>query len=164
MNEQEQKLVDAAKRLLDQSAAELDRDTLSRLARARKRALAAPTGRRFFIRRPVLLTGTAASLATAAAVVMLAFFSPLGRDAADQNLVADMGLLTSEESIEFFEDIEFYEWLSAVDGDEDDLSRVDLDRPLAGHAGFGLGPVGDGADRDSCRDAECRDAGVSRII
>jgi len=164
MNEQEQRLVDAAKKLLDQSAAELDRDTLSRLARARKRALAASTAHRTFFRRPALPTGMAVSLATAAAVALLAFFGPLGRDAADQNLVADMGLLTSEESIEFFEDIEFYEWLSAVDGDEGDLSRVDRDRPLAGHAGPGPGSVGDGADRDACRDAECRDAGVSRII
>ena len=107
MNEQEQRLVDAAKKMLDQSAAELDRDTLFRLSRARNRALAAPAGRRLYFRRPVLLTGMAASLATAAAVALLVFFGPLGRDAADQNLVADMGLLTSEESIEFFEDIFF---------------------------------------------------------
>lgn len=164
MNEQERKLVDAAKKLLDQSTADLDGETLTRLTRARNRALARQTERRRFFRRPVLLTGMAASLATAAAVVLLAFFGPLGQDAADQNFVADMGLLTSEESIEFFEDIEFYEWLSAVDGEEDDLSRVDGNRPLAGPAGPGLGPAGDGADRNGCRGAECGDAGISRII
>jgi len=164
MNEQEQKMAAAAKKLLDESAAELDRETLSRLTRARKRALAAPTGRRAFFGRPVLLTSMAASLATAAAVALLAFFGPLGQDAVDQNFVADIGLLTSQESIEFFEDIEFYEWLSAVDEEADDLSRVDRDRVPAGHAGSGLGAIGGGAERDGCRSSECGDAGVPRII
>ena len=43
MNEQERKLVDAAKKLLDQSTADLDRETLTRLTRARNRALARQT-------------------------------------------------------------------------------------------------------------------------
>lgn len=57
-----------------------------------------------------------ASVMTAAALVVVVIVGPLRQEAIETNLVADLGLLTAEESLEFFEDIDFYEWLSTVEG------------------------------------------------
>lgn len=159
MNEQDRKFVDSAKRLLEESVTDLDGATLAQLARARNRALAGRAERKRWLQRPWPVTGLAASVLVTAALVLLVMFGPLRQDKVDENLVADLGLLTSEESLEFFEEIEFYQWLSIVEEEEDNLSRVDADRPGTGPAGLGLLPTGDGR-----RDSGGRDAGVSRLI
>ena len=158
MNEQDRKFVDSAKRLLEESVADLDGATRSQLARARNRALAGQGEKKRWFQRPLPITGLAASVLTAAALVLFVMFGPLRQDKVDETLVADLGLLTSEESLEFFEEIEFYQWLSTVE-EEDNLSRVDDDRPVTGHAGPRLLPTG-----DSRRASGSRDAGVSRLI
>jgi len=161
MNEQDRKFVDSAKRLLEESVTDLDGATLSQLARARNRALAGRAEKKRGLRRPLSVTGLAASVLTTAALVLLVMFGPLRQDTVDENLVADLGLLTSEESLEFFEEIEFYQWISTVEEDEDNLSRVDNDRPVTGHAGPGLLPTSGDDRRDR---SGSRNAGVSRLI
>lgn len=160
MNEQEEKLADAAKRLLDESIADLDGATLSRLARARNRALAGGAVRKTFLRRPLPMFGLAASTLTAVALVLMVLFGPWQRDMQEKDLMADLGILTAEESLEFFEEIEFYQWLATADDDEDELSGLAAPRPVAGHAGAGPCPIPGNRERG----AECGNVGVSGII
>jgi hypothetical protein len=161
MNEQERKFVDSAKRLLDESVTALDCATLSRLSQARNQALAG-RGERKRLRRPFLMGGLAASVMTAVVLVLLVLVAPPKQEVAENNLVADLGLLTAEESIDFFEEIEFYEWLSAVEGEESDLACTSQCRPASGHNRPGAFPIPTGDE--GRRDAGDRDAGVSRII
>lgn len=110
--QREDKFVEVAKRLLDESVADLDGATLSRLARARNRALERRTGwGRLW--RPLPMAGLGAAMA-AAVLVLFVTLRPGGE--LDTTLVADLELVTAEESVEFFEDMEFYEWLAAEDG------------------------------------------------
>jgi hypothetical protein len=97
------------------------------------------------------------ALATAALVLFVAF-GPSPQETIEKNLVADLGLLTAEESLEFFEDIEFYEWLSTVEGEENGLSRTPDGSPNPRSRGWGLESDAGG------REAGDGDAGVSRII
>ncbi len=160
MNEQEQKMADAAKRLLDESLTDLDGATLSRLARARNRALVGGVAQKSFLRRPLPMFGLAASAMTAVALVLMVLFGPLQGDMHEKDLVADLGILTAEESLEFFEEIEFYQWLASADGEEGELSGVAAPRPVVGHGGAGPCPIPGNRERG----AECGNAGVSGII
>ncbi|WP_319587039.1 DUF3619 family protein [uncultured Desulfobulbus sp.] len=157
-DEQDRKFAAAAKQLLDQAADDLDGDTLSRLHRARNRALAGTTKRPPFFRRPLPLVITSAL--TAAALVLFVAFGPSSQETIEKNLVADLGLLTAEESLEFFEDIEFYEWLSTVEGEENGLSRTPDGSPDPRPRGWCL--ESDAGSRG--RESGDGDAGVSRII
>jgi len=110
----EERFVRAAKDLLGASVADLDGATLSGLARARSRALERRPGRRW-LWRPLPLSAMAAAMATAILVFMVAL-RPDRENGLDKALVADLELVTAEEPVEFFENIEFYEWLAAEDG------------------------------------------------
>jgi hypothetical protein len=157
-DEQERKFTEAAKQLLDQATDDLDGATLSRLHRARNQALTGAAKRLPFFRRPLPIMITSAL--TAAALVIFVAFGPSPQETIEKNLVADLGLLTAEESLDFFEDIEFYEWLSTVEGDENGLSRTHDN--YSGPGSRGLGLESDAGDRR--REAGDGNAGVSRII
>lgn len=130
MNEERQRhFAQTAKHLLDEAATHLDSDTLSQLQRARNRALAARSKPLPLYRRPWPMTGMIASALTAVALVVFVVNGPLRQEAVETNMVADLGLLTAEESLEFFEDIDFYQWLSTVEGEENGLSRTRDDSP-----------------------------------
>ncbi len=120
MNEQERKFVRSAKKLLDESVADMDSRTLSRLAGARNAALRGRTEKAAFW-RPLPLAAMAVSVS---ALILFISFSP-SRQESGEMLVADLGLLTAEDSVEFFEDMEFYEWLSILDGQAEDISCAD---------------------------------------
>lgn len=118
MNEfDRQPWVDDARRLLDASAQSLDAATLSRLNRARQAALAR--------RRPrVGAWLPALGLAGSAAAVLLAvaLWTPQRRtEAPAQHApVAAMDSETAaDDSIEFYQNLEFYAWLEAQDPDFD---------------------------------------------
>jgi hypothetical protein len=115
MNEEEKTFVDSAKRLLDTSLVDMDGATLSRLARARQRALLGHPPEKRFLNRPIFLLGTAASLAVTILLVILVMPGIFGETRTDIGMVADLSIITSEEPIDLFEDIEFYEWISALD-------------------------------------------------
>lgn len=61
-------------------------------------------------------------------------------------LVADLGLLTAEDSVEFFEDMEFYEWLSILDGQAEDISRADDLLPAPDDAAVQFRPAASDTD------------------
>ena len=105
-----------AKQLLDQSAHELDDATVAHLraarARAWQRAEAAPAAP---LRRPRprwwLPVGSVALAGVAVAVVgVLWFGTPAGIPA---NGFEDIELLASQESPDFYAELEFYHWLAS---------------------------------------------------
>lgn len=159
-DEQERALVAAAKQCLDQATDDLDNATLSRLQHARKRALAGRESRSSWIFRPLPLAGACGSVLTAAALAILLVLHPSDQEEIENNLVADLGIITAEESVEFFEDIEFYQWLSTIDDADNRLSRA---RPAV--PGLDAGFLGqESSTEDNRRTTGDGDAGVSRVI
>jgi len=150
MNDDERRLLQDSGRILRQAEEEIDAQTLSRLARGRTSALGDARRRSMF---PAV--GLAAALAGAAIGAFL-----LLRPAVivpEASLVADLELLASEEPFEFFEEIEFYEWL--VETGDQGLEASDPVGVFPDPADAGSGPVathgrtpGDG------------DAGISRRV
>lgn len=165
MSENERQFLENARQVLDGSVRDLDGATRSRLAQARNAAL--DTRKR--TRRRLLAWGTpAAGLAAAAIVGMLTLGGNGGITdvPAAETYVADLEMLTSEESLEFYENIEFYEWLSEVEN-EDDVSRgLDIGpalvaaRPRAGGAAL-VRCDGDGKETGL---TEPGDARISRLV
>lgn len=117
MTDRERKFLDDARAVLDDSVRDLDGATRSRLAQARNAAL----DRKRRTRRRLVTWGSPVGLAAAAALLAVLF---IGREApVDESYVADLDLLGSGETIEFYEDLEFYEWLAETEamesGDQD---------------------------------------------
>lgn len=103
-----------ARELLDHSADNLDRETLDRLARARQAALRGELkGRKSG--SPVAWRGAAGGLAVAAGLLMAVWvgvWQPnTTPDAVPLTAVQDMDVLTSEDQLDFIEDLEFAQWL-----------------------------------------------------
>ena len=105
----------------------LDEETLSRLAQARKRAmLEMPHGNR---RTWPVVTAITASLLVA--LIWSRWPQP---NVPDVELLESMDLLVAEESIEFYQDLEFLEWaeleeellLDALDSEQGD-TMVEID-------------------------------------
>ena len=112
----QQRFADRAKRDFDESVEGLDAATLSRLNRSRQAALeqlGAP-------KRTWVQWMPATGLAAA---VLLAVVTFRGGSEIDvlQAPASDFEILISEESIEMFEDLEFYSWLATqeLEGDSD---------------------------------------------
>ena len=106
-----------AKADFDASVEELDAATLSRLNRARHAALAElqqPT-------RQWARWVPAAGVAAAAVVAVVIVRNPAAIDGPPPTVVADMEILLGEDSIEMFEELEFYSWLDVME-QEDDVS------------------------------------------
>jgi len=105
-----------AKAVLDQSVEGLDAATASRLNQARHAALARRPARQHWF----LPAGLAS-----ACVLMLAVFTwhawrPMTSDDAIFPKAAtsgDIELVSSDDSLEFYQDLEFYAWLDAQDQD-----------------------------------------------
>jgi hypothetical protein len=110
-----------AKTLLDESAAGLDAQTLSRLNRARQAALASvrPRAQRWFIP-----TGLASACVLLLAVAAWHTYAPPGSVATTLALPltaagGDIDLVSSDDSLELYQNLEFYAWLDAQDQDSD---------------------------------------------
>lgn len=104
-DEPDQRLLHNAKALLDRSADELDTQTILRLQRARVRAMSArPRSVRWIF---------AGSLATASVITLSAvlwFSTPpavIPLHEAD-----DVEVVTAAEHLEFYDEIDFYQWLA----------------------------------------------------
>jgi hypothetical protein len=106
--------VDRAVALLDESAQSLDAATLSRLSRARSKALAHRGG----VRRGWVAGG---GLMAAAAALVLAFgvlHHPAGPPVmADDPAAAEADPLASEDNLDLYENLDFYAWLDAQQQD-----------------------------------------------
>ncbi len=115
MNDSNDPLETRTKKAFDQSVDGLDAATLSKLNQGRQRALAEgqKADRRWLHWMPA---------AGAAAVAVLAV--GLLRGPGDIDMIAapqtsDLEIILSEESIEMFEDLEFYSWLDSVELESD---------------------------------------------
>ena len=108
--EAEQAFAARAKQVFDESVDGLDAASLSRLNRGRQAALAE-------IDRPRQRWSRWTPAVGAAAVVLLAVV--MLRGPAEIDVIAapasDLEILLSEESIDMFEELEFYSWLDAAD-------------------------------------------------
>jgi len=111
MSRDEEKFVSGIKEQLDQQAEVLDRATLSHLHQARVAAQAEGAGRQWRHWQPVAAFASIAVLAIAIWVAI-----PVNNNG-DQTMAAldDMELLTAADELEFYEEIEFYQWLEAQD-------------------------------------------------
>jgi len=108
-----------AKELFDDSVERLDATTLSRLNRGRQRALdemqRSPRVAQW--RRLAPVTGVAA----AALVAVFLVRGPASIELAEEAITAsDFEMLLQEDSIEMFEDLEFYSMLDVVDAEAGD--------------------------------------------
>jgi hypothetical protein len=120
MNDREQDFVRKVRGELHRSLTDLDDTTLARLDQGRRHALrrdSAATGR-----HPLALAGIFGGAVATLLLLFTTVFSPFGEPGTDNAIIAEMSLFTEEESLEFFSDIEFYEWLSALDGEDSSAS------------------------------------------
>lgn len=110
-------LVRAAKACFDESVGRLDAGTLSRLNRARQRAVA-DRGRRASPAWRGLLSATGVAAAVAMVAVLLRAPDPATLPVVFpvDNPVDDAELLFGEDNLEMLEDLEFYIWMDEVDG------------------------------------------------
>jgi hypothetical protein len=107
-----------AQTLLRESAEQLDGATSSRLTQARHAALAAAERRQSKTRYWLLpATGVAA-----AAVIAVALTNHSVRESehmaatvADAAAIDDMEIVTADDSLEFYRDVDFYAWLAVID-------------------------------------------------
>lgn len=114
----DKRLQDAIRGHLERQSEQLPELDSARLRAARLRALDA-VREPIYRRRPMLLWGTAASLVLVAGMLLLnpaPTPSGQGNPALAEMSAADMDLLMSEESLDFYQDLEFYEWLAQYDG------------------------------------------------
>jgi len=103
-----------AKELFDDSVERLDAAALSRLNQGRHAAIEQLQGR-----RAVTIWGrwvTATGIAAAALVAVMVMRGPEMEDLPAES-VTDFDILLEGESLEMFEDLEFYSWLEAADLD-----------------------------------------------
>lgn len=112
MNESNEKFAQDARALFDASVDKLDGATLSRLNQGRNRALDEfrTPHRRWMRWAPAV--GAAAALAMAVMVYM-----PRPEVEAMPAMASDMEILLGEESIEMFEDLEFYALVDMLEND-----------------------------------------------
>ncbi len=118
-----------AKQMLDESTENLDAATLSRLNRSRQSALESARPRR--LRSWFLPAGLASACAVLLAVAVVWHrpatapqnapdpFLPNATANFSGNSVAgnDLDLVSSDDSIEFYQDLDFYAWLETQGGD-----------------------------------------------
>lgn len=134
MNKEEQQFIEQAKETLAKSAAELDSETLAGLSRARAHALARPAKKNW------LLWGAAP--ATGLILAALLIFTWHGQlPQIEKSIVDDLSLLVTEDPLEFYEEIEFYLWLSEDIDENSDFSDLNA-VPAAALTSLGHRPGG----------------------
>ncbi len=152
MTDKERQFLENARQVLDDSVRDLDAATMSKLAQARNAALDARLQKQRRRRRMFVWGAPAVGLAAAVLVGVMVFRGP---QPSAEAYVADLDILSGEESLEFYEEIEFYEWL-AQGVDDEEISgggRSDA-APVAARAGVR-------GRRDWGRVAELGTAGIS---
>jgi len=100
-----QELLDSIRAELDHGVESLDAVTRSRLRQIRARAMAG-AGRK---RTPRFLVP--AGLAVTACLLALVISIVPRQQAFQENMVEDLDLMFTQDGLEFYEDLEFYEWL-----------------------------------------------------
>lgn len=107
MSEQDNdRLLEQVRHQLDASADQLDAATLSRLRRIRQQAVAVAGRSRWSWQMPALAMGSVAAIAAITLTLMTSSIST------QQTSLEDLALLSSNESFELIDDVEFYQWLA----------------------------------------------------
>jgi len=101
----ESRFIAAARAALDHSAQQLDEQTIARLRAARRQALAARPRRTTW-----LAAGGLATAALAASVVAFLLFAPAA--APPVTGLDQFDLLSDNDGLELYRDLEFYRWLA----------------------------------------------------
>ena len=110
-NEQEKRLLEKAKILLSEAAENLDSQTRQRLERIRLDAIRTVDGKeaRFFPQWRWVTVG--AISATAMAVLAIFFWLRTSPGDFPGKHIEDFEIITSNEQIDLYENLEFYRWL-----------------------------------------------------
>ena len=107
-----------SKALFDDSVEQLDAATLSKLNQGRQAALEelADTSPA----KQWLRWAPATGIAAAAVVAVLVLRGPVVDEPASGEIVSDLEILLDEDSLEMFEELEFYSWIDVAVQDEPD--------------------------------------------
>ena len=109
----EKLLLSAAKHTLQDSVDNLDQETLDRLATIRLQALAAASSRRSRRSSWLMPAGGFVTAAALVAALLLWTSEPAIKESAPVALIEDINILTDSEDIDFYQDLEFYQWLAS---------------------------------------------------
>lgn len=114
---EDDRFVEKARGLFEDSVERLDAATLSKLNQGRHRALEELERSRS--RQPWLTLAPAGGIAAAAVVAVLMMQGPAGVDLPEMNdtSATDFEILLGDDSLEMIEELEFYSWLDAADLD-----------------------------------------------
>ncbi|HTP67017.1 MAG TPA: DUF3619 family protein [Geobacteraceae bacterium] len=112
-NDIEREVAEKVRKALDRSVADLDGRTVEGLRRARMAAVAAAETEKppWFAVHRWLTAGGVAAFAVLVVAVSLWFVVPGRNQTVAQ--VEDMDILASNEHMEIYEDMDFYQWLAA---------------------------------------------------
>lgn len=113
MNQQDsdKQIIDQVTRSLDQQADELDAATLSTLRQARARALDEMAHKTPRFKAGALWVGGLATAGACAVALMLVWPEDPAIKTEFGPAIADAEMLSDENSIEFYEELDFYIWL-----------------------------------------------------
>lgn len=112
----DERVVQRAKALFDESVQALDAGTLSKLHRARERALARARGGE---KRAHWTGWMPAGAVTAAVIVAVAWWHARGTGELPGAAGYDAEILLAGEELEMLEDLEFYRWMALVEAGEE---------------------------------------------
>jgi hypothetical protein len=110
----EQLLLSAAKSTLEHNIDQIDEQVQSRLAVARRQAINAYSTKQSVPARYshwILPIGGLATVGAALLVVVTLWTMPTGQYVEPVAVLEDINLLTGSEDIDFYQELEFYEWL-----------------------------------------------------
>jgi len=111
MKKSDEQFAQEAKTLFDDSVDKLDAATLSTLNQSRHRALeeaASP-------RREWMRWAPAAGVATAVLIAVMVTLPESGQIEPMPEAMTDMEILLGEDSLDMYEELEFYSWLDEID-------------------------------------------------
>lgn len=108
----EQLLLSAAKQTLEDSVKNIDAETLERLSAIRLQTLAAASSRKTRGTSWLMPAGGFVTAAALVAAVMLWTAEPVVQETTPVAVIEDLNILTDSEEIDFYQDLEFYQWLA----------------------------------------------------
>jgi len=112
MDTNDKKLITNITKKLTDSIDDIDSVSVARLQAARKSALeyATMSKKNHFFQNNRMLFATSSALATVFVVVIIVFSM---NSQPELNIMEDLTLLSEKETFEFYEEMDFYQWLEA---------------------------------------------------